>query len=124
MAKDDTVPLPDGGEVRLGDVGQEIILENEHTRVWHIALEPGESQPWHLHHNPYLVIAIEAADNRITYLDGSFRDVHEFVGRTIEMRPSPVHMLTNVGSTRYLSRLIEFKVLGENLPGGWRDGAA
>ena len=35
-----------------------------------------------------------------------------------------VHMLTNVGTTRYVSRLIEFKDQGENLPGGWRDGAA
>ena len=120
MAKGDIHTMPDGSEVTLGDVGQEIILENEHTRVWHISLDPGESQPWHLHHNPYLVIAIEAADNRITYTDGTFRDVHEFVGRTIEMDPSPVHMLTNVGQTRYLSRLIEFKDLGENLPEGWQ----
>ena len=120
MAKGDTFHLPDGDKVTLGDVGQEIILENEHTRVWHISLEPGESQPWHLHHNPYLVIAIEAADNRITYTDGSSRDVHEFVGRTIEMNPSPVHMLTNVGVTRYVSRLIEFKDRGENLPEGWQ----
>lgn len=124
MTNGDICTLPDGSEVILGDVGQEIILENEHTRVWHISLEPGESQPWHLHHNPYLVVAIEAADNRITYLDGTFRDVHEHVGRTIEMLPSPVHMLTNVGGTRYVSRLIEFKDQGENLPGGWRDGAA
>ena len=120
MARGDIITRPDGGEVILGDVGQEVILENQHTRVWHISLEPGESQPWHLHHNPYLVIAIEAADNRITYLDGTSRDVHEFVGRTIEMLPSPVHMLTNVGSTRYVSRLIEFRDQGENLPGGWR----
>jgi len=119
MAKGDVYQMADGSEVILGDVGQEIILENDRTRVWHICLEPGESQPWHFHHNPYLVIAIEAANNRITYTDGSSRDVHEYVGRTIELVPSPVHMLTNIGATRYLSRLIEFKDQGENLPGGW-----
>lgn len=119
MAKGDLHRMPDGTEIVLDDVGQEIILENETTRVWHISLEPGESQAWHLHHNPYLVVAIEAADNQITYTDGSCRDVHEHVGRTIEMVPSPVHMLTNVGKTRYVSRLIEFKDQGENLEGGW-----
>lgn len=119
MAKGDKFQMPDGSEVILGDIGHEIILENEHTRVWHISLDPGESQPWHLHHNPYLIITIESADNRISYTDGSFREVHEFVGRTIEMVPTPVHMLTNVGKTRYVSRLVEFKDQGENLPGGW-----
>lgn len=120
MAKGDLFTMPGGDTVVLGDVGQEIILESEHVRVWHISLDPGESQTWHLHHNPYLVVAIEAADNRITYTDGTSRDVHEFVGRTIEMVPSPVHMLTNVGQTRYVSRLIEFKDQGENRPGGWQ----
>lgn len=120
MARGDKVRLEQGTTVILGDVGQEILLENDYTRVWEIVLGPGESQPWHLHHNPYLVIAIEAADNRITYGDGTYRDVHESVGRTISMDPSPVHMLTNIGSTRYVSRLIEFKDQGENLPGGWK----
>lgn len=119
MARGDVFRMPDGSEVILGDVGQEVILETDLIRVWHLELEPGESQPWHLHHNPYLIIAIEAADNRITYADGTSRDVHEHVGRTIEMVPTPVHMLTNVGTTRYVNRLIEFKDRGENLPGGW-----
>lgn len=122
MAKGEIVRLADGTKVTLGDVGQEILLENDFTRVWGIVLEPGESQAWHLHHNPYLVIALEEADNRITYEDGTFRDVHEGVGRTICMDPSPVHMLTNIGKTRYVSRLIEFKDKGENLPEGWQRG--
>ncbi|MEU6208086.1 cupin, partial [Micromonospora musae] len=35
--------------IELGPVGQEIVYENDRVRVWHIRLEPGESQPLHRH---------------------------------------------------------------------------
>lgn len=115
----ETVIGPDGQQVTLGAVGQEVVFENEHVRVWEITLEPGEQQPWHRHDNPYLVIALEAADNRIDALvGGEPRLVHEPVGGVVYREPGEVHMLTNRGTTRYRSRLVELKCLGENLSGG------
>lgn len=106
---------PDGKPVTLGSVGQLVVLENEFVRVWEIDLRPGQKQPWHQHVNPYLVVAIEAADNRIDALiGGDPRLVHEPKGGVIYREPGEVHMLTNRGDTRYVSRLIELKFLGEN----------
>ena len=114
MAKGEAVRDPAGEEVVLGDVGQEIVFENEHVRVWEVDLEPGEEQAWHRHHHPYLVVAIEAADNRITPLDGGDpRDVHEAPGQIVYRDWADAHKLTNRGETRYRSRLIELKCLGE-----------
>lgn len=114
MAKGDVVSAPDGVEVTLGEIGHEVVFENEHVRVWEVRLEPGEVQPWHLHHHPYLVVAIEEAENRMDFLDGSQpREMLETVGRVVFREPGKVHMLTNAGKTRYLSRLVELKCLGE-----------
>jgi quercetin dioxygenase-like cupin family protein len=103
------VQAPDGRVVDLAPVGQQVLLDNEHARVWEVVLEPGESQPWHRHEHPYLVLAIEPGDNRIEGLDGSVREVHEPVGGVVFREPGEVHKLTNAGSTRYRSRLVELK---------------
>ncbi|NRQ32821.1 hypothetical protein HII36_13360 [Nonomuraea sp. NN258] len=100
--------------VALGPVGQEIVFENEHVRVWEVTLEPGAAQPWHQHTHPYLVIALEAADNRIDQSNGGPpRLVHEPVGGVVYRPAGEVHMLTNQGGTRYRCRLVELKHLGE-----------
>lgn len=112
-------------EPELGPVGQEVVFENEEVRVWDITLEPGEHQPWHRHENPYLVIALEAADNRIDAWDGGEpRLVHEPVGGVVFREPGETHMLTNDGRTRYRSRLVEFKQTGGNRHPGYGGEAA
>jgi quercetin dioxygenase-like cupin family protein len=108
---------PDGSPVELGPVGQEVVFENDQVRIWEISLEPGEQQSWHHHLNPYVVIALEAADNRIDALAGGEpRLVHEPVGGIVYREPGEVHKLTNHGRTTYRSRLIELKFLGEAAP--------
>jgi beta-alanine degradation protein BauB len=108
------VTTPDGSKVTLGEVGQRVVFENDQVRVWEIVLEPGDHQPWHQHHNPYIVVALGQADNRIDPLDGGEpRQVHEAAGGVVYREAGEVHMLTNRGTTRYHSRLIELKYLGE-----------
>ena len=110
MAAGDTVSGPDGTEVVLGDVGTSLVFENEQVRVWEVVLEPGQCQPWHLHHHPYLVVAIEGAHNRMDFLDGGEpRELHETPGRVVYREGGRPHMLTNQGQTRYVNRLIELK---------------
>ena len=128
MARDEEATAPDGAVVTLSEIGHEVVFENEHVRVWEVRLEPGDVQPWHMHRHPYLVIAIEQAENRMDFLDGSeAREMLETVGRVVFREPGKVHMLTNVGQTRYLSRLVELKCLsdgeGEGAGDGRREGA-
>ena len=114
MTRNDIVTCADGTQIELSPVGQGIVFENEQVRVWEISLEPGERQPWHRHDNPYLVIAIEEADNRIDPIDGDAQFQHEPVGGVIYREAGETHMLTNNGQTHYRSRLIELKCVGEN----------
>jgi quercetin dioxygenase-like cupin family protein len=119
VSQADIVTSPDGSQVELGPVGQEVIFENDQVRIWEITLDPGANQPWHRHENPYIVIALEAADNRIDSIAGGEpRLVREDVGGVVYREPGEVHMLTNRGDTRYRSRLVELKCLGENLTAG------
>lgn len=95
--------------VKLGGVGHRIVLENEFTRVWEVALEPGESIDFHIHTHPYLIVSLGGGENEIETIFGDKRTTHEPIGETVfvdSMRP--VHKLTNKSNTPYLSRLIEF----------------
>lgn len=96
-------------EPKLGPVGQEIVFENDRVRVWHILLEPGEGQPLHRHEHPYLVVAVQGAKNLIQTVDGTRIDADEATGGVVFREPGAVHMLTNVGDTTYLARLVELK---------------
>jgi quercetin dioxygenase-like cupin family protein len=96
--------------IALGDVGQRIVLENDHVRVWEITLQPGEIIDFHIHRHPYLVISLGGGENEIETIFGDKRAANEPLGGTVfidGMRP--VHKLTNKAKVPYLSRLVELK---------------
>jgi quercetin dioxygenase-like cupin family protein len=90
-------------------VGTALLFENDMVRIWEVKLEPGQRHGLHHHEYPYIVISIEHGDNQIRNLDGATRDTHEPPGHFVVRPAGEIHELTNVGSTRYLSRLIELK---------------
>lgn len=92
-----------------GPVGQKVLFENERIRVWEIVLEPGQRHPTHHHLLPYLVLAVEGDQNKMEWEDGRITTSYEPPGFFIYRDPGGIHDLTNVGKTRYWSRLIEFK---------------
>jgi hypothetical protein len=96
--------------IKLGEIGQRIVFENEHVRIWEINLNPGETIDFHLHYHPYVVISLGGGKNEIETIFGDKIATDEPLGATVfmnEMRP--VHKLTNRDNVRYLSRLIELK---------------
>ncbi|MFV0253463.1 MAG: hypothetical protein ACK5H2_09015 [Beutenbergiaceae bacterium] len=115
----ETATAPDGSEVSLVGVGTSVLLETPHVRVWDVVLPAGGMHPWHLHHNPYVVLSVAGSTGYMEWLDGSpRRDITEYSGGAVFRPVSPVHRLTNSGSTRYRNRLVELKALGEDRPGG------
>lgn len=115
--KGDIVYSPEGERVVLVDIGLVKLLDNLVVRVWDVSLEPGENHPWHLHHNPYVVLSLQGSDGRMDWLDGSPpRFISEYRGGAVYRPISPVHRLTNVGDCFYQNRLVELKDLGELLP--------
>lgn len=112
----DVVLSPSGEEIVLVDVGQRVLHDDPVIRVWEVALAPGETHPWHLHHNPYVVLSIDGSEGRMDWLDGSEpRFISEHRGGHVYRPVSPVHRLTNIGTAFYRNRLVELKDLGENL---------
>ena len=97
----------------LGQVGQEILLENDRVRVWHITLAPGETQPLHHHGLAYVVIAVQGAKNVIHTAAGERIDVEEETGSVVYREPGQTHMLTNAGDTVYVGRIVELKAGAE-----------
>ncbi len=96
--------------VTLGQIGHRIVLENEHVRIWEVALDPGETIDFHLHYHPYVIVSLGGGENEIETIFGAKAKTDEPLGATVfinEMRP--VHRLTNRAKVRYLSRLIELK---------------
>ena len=98
--------------IKLGEIGQRIVLENEHVRIWEVNLDPGETIDFHVHFHPYVIISLGGGENEIETIFGDKRMTNEPLGSTVfmnEMRP--VHKLTNRANVRYLSRLIELKYI-------------
>jgi mannose-6-phosphate isomerase-like protein (cupin superfamily) len=96
--------------VTLGEIGQRIVTENEHVRIWELNLDPGESIGFHIHYHPYIVISLGGGENEIETIFGDKIKTVEELGSTVfinEMRA--VHRLTNRAKIPYLSRLIELK---------------
>lgn len=96
--------------VKLGAVGDKILFENEHIRMWEVRLDPGKTIDFHIHYHPYLVVSLGGGDNEIETIFGKKIPTSEPIGSFVfidEMRP--VHRLTNRSSVVYLSRLIELK---------------
>jgi hypothetical protein len=111
----DVVVTPDGTKVVLVGVGTSVVLETPRVRVWDVHLPPNGRHPWHLHHNPYVVLSIDGSAGRMDWLDGSEpRHIREYTGGAVFRPVSPVHRLTETGGKRYRNRLVELKELGEN----------
>lgn len=96
--------------IKLREIGDKILLENEFVRVWEVKLEPGETLDFHIHYHPYLVLSLSGGRNEIETISGKKIATDEPGGTYVfinEMRE--VHRLTNKSNLTYLSRLIEMK---------------
>jgi hypothetical protein len=96
--------------IKLRDIGDNILLENEFIRMWEVKLEPGETLGFHIHYHPYLVVSLSGGTNEIETIFGRKITTEEPIGTYVfinDMRE--VHQLTNKSRVTYLSRLIELK---------------
>ena len=69
--------------IALGEIGQRIVLENEHVRIWEVRLEPGETIDFHIHYHPYVVISLGGGENEIETIFGQKIQVEEPLGSTV-----------------------------------------
>jgi quercetin dioxygenase-like cupin family protein len=95
------------GEV--GPIGNEVVFENDHVRVWTLQLEPGERQPWHVHRLPYLVIPLTEGKNEMRWKDGRVVLTEESPGQALWRMPGAPHELINTSTWTYRNMLVEIK---------------
>lgn len=101
------IGMPEG--TVLGNIGDEVIFENELIRVWRLTLAPGGIQGWHRHELPYLVVPLTPGDNFMRFADGRSRSTTETPGEVMWREPGIPHELENKGAGSYSNVLIEFK---------------
>jgi quercetin dioxygenase-like cupin family protein len=95
----------------LAPIGDRIVFENAHVRVWENVVEPGGESPVHRHDHDYLVIDLEG--ERLVHnpiKDGEFPRMEYDVtpGAVIPLNGGVTETAINVGSTRYRGLLVEF----------------
>ena len=83
--------------ITLGEIGQRIVFENEHVRIWEVNLDPGETIDFHLHYHPYMIISLGGGKNEIETIFGDKRMSNEPLGSTVFMSSSSESVKTGSG---------------------------
>jgi quercetin dioxygenase-like cupin family protein len=96
----------------LGPIGDAILFENEHVRVWSVSLAPGGRQPWHQHFLPYLIVPLTAGKNEMRFEDGKIKLTDEKPGEVLWREAGIPHELLNISDWQYRNVLIEMKDAG------------
>ena len=99
----------------LGDIGTNVIYEDDKVRVWRLKLGPGEESPVHRHDLDHLLVQVSG--DRIAVIpepdtQGPFTEMLEadvVPGAVVHVRRGGVERARNVGSLPYLEVIVELK---------------
>jgi hypothetical protein len=99
----------------LGDIGTNVIYEDDRVRVWRLKLGPGEESPVHRHELDHLLVQVSG--DRIAVIpepdtQGPFTEMLEaevVPGAVVHVRQGGVERARNVGSLPYLEVIVELK---------------
>jgi hypothetical protein len=95
----------------LASIGERLLFENEHVRVWENVIEPGEESPLHRHDHDYLAIELEG--DRVIHnpvKDGHFPRMEYEVsppGTVMHLRGGVTETAINTSSTRFRTIIVE-----------------
>ncbi len=92
-----------------GDVGTEVLMENEHVKVWNLDLQPGQSSQWHHHDHWHVTIVAVPGTLKAEFTDGTSSTETYEVGAVHFRDKDSVHRVTNVGDDRYVNVIVELK---------------
>jgi len=108
-----------GGDRReFGDIGTNVVYEDDAVRVWRLKLAPGEESAVHRHELDHLLIQVSG--DRIAVVpepdsEGPFREMLEadvVPGAVVHVQRGGVERARNVGSKPYLEMIVELKEPG------------
>jgi len=85
-----------------------VLLENDHVRVYEYRLKPGEKEPMHSH-TAGVVYGFADVRLRTTFPDGHSEEIAGHAGET-HWREPLTHALENIGTTEVHALVVEPKV--------------
>ena len=98
----------------LGPIGDRVLFEDEHIRVWEMVLEPGQRSPLHHHENDYVVVVVEGDHVTVEPLeaggDGSGsgpKSANVTPGQSVFLCKGGTEVAVNSGAVRYRDVQIE-----------------
>jgi len=99
----------------LGPIGTEVVFENDHVRIWHLRLGPGERSAVHRHDNDYVLVQVSGGkiasepepDHAGEYQDYIEADVNP--GDVVYIKRGGVETAVNKGDRDYLEVIVELK---------------
>ncbi len=115
MTKQDTGDSQDART--YGDIGTNLLMENEQVRVWELHLEPGASSDLHHHANDYIMVQIEGdkiaarfeADSEGTFAGADYIEGDVVPGLAIFAEAGGRETAVNVGEKAFREVVVEVK---------------
>lgn len=103
-----------------GNIGTDLVFENDSVRVWHMTLRPGERMPVHRHVLTYFWTAVTPGRFLQRTHDGTTYGSDYEAGLThyydVGWGERALHNLENVGTTEMIFVAVELKKLSANVP--------
>ena len=103
-----------------GQIGTDLMFENDSVRVWHMTLKPGEKMPVHRHVLTYFWTAITPGRFLQRTYDGTTYESDFEAGQThfydVGYGEFALHNLENIGDTTMIFVAVELKKESANFP--------
>jgi quercetin dioxygenase-like cupin family protein len=86
-----------------------VVHEDEHSRMIHYVIKPGEQTGWHKHELDYVVVRVSEGTLTSNFADGTKRHFAYEPGTTSSFKAPVEHNAVNTGDTDIIGYEIEFK---------------
>jgi beta-alanine degradation protein BauB len=92
-----------------GQIGTEVIFENDQVRVWDMQVGPRGRKPWHHHKLDYVIISVTGGKVEIENVEGRSYIAEDKAGAVIWQDAGQKHELRNLTDAPYQNILVEIK---------------
>jgi len=99
--------MPEIEHADRGPIGDRVLFEDEHIRVWEMVLEPGQRSPLHHHENDYVVVVVEGDQVTVEPLEAGAKSAPVAPGHSVFLRKGGTEVAVNSGAARYRDVQIE-----------------
>lgn len=98
----------------LGPIGDRVLFEDEHIRIWEMVLEPGQRSPLHHHEHDYVVVLVEGDHITVEPAETSeersgpgYGSLAVTPGDSVLLKKGATEVAINSGALRYRDVQIE-----------------